>query len=219
MRTFAAVIGILLIGAVVLGLYSGSTPVPGAVSIPANDVTANAKSDDGFSVAFVQGGTVAMELEGGDYRIVPSSDDQITISYRSNPMNVGKTRVAVGVKGSSANVKIQTATGRGEHFDIAVPAKTNLYTRMSAGNLIVQGVEGSKDLESRAGNVIVDVVDARQYGPVYASISSGNLSADAWSTHKPGLMRSFKTTGPGRYGLHAHVGAGNLTLTERSGLK
>jgi hypothetical protein len=36
--------------------------------------------------------------------------------------------------------------------------------------------------------------------------------APLFKTAKTGLWRSFKTAGPGKYRLHAHVGVGDMTL-------
>ncbi len=216
--TLVLIVVVVLILVAIFTFSSPKSQTPAAASVKTTDVTKNA-AGTGADLPFVQGGTIAMELEGADYKITPSGNDHITISYGTNPYNTQLTKIAAGVKGSDANLHIQTPSGNGIHVEIGVPAKANLYTRMTAGNLTVEGVEGSKDLELRAGNMTIDVVDAKQYGPVYASVSSGDLAADAWSTNKGGLLRSFKTNGSGKYGLHAHVGAGKLTLTERSGMK
>ncbi len=217
----ATIVLVVVVAVILVSVFAFSSPksqVPAAASISTTDVTKSA-AGNGADLPFVQGGTIAMELEGADYKVTPSGNDHITISYGTNPFNTQLTKIAAGVKGSEANVRIQTPSGNGIHVEIGIPAKTNLYTRMTAGNLTVEGIEGSKDLELRAGNMTIDVVDAKQYGPVYASVSSGDLAADAWSVNKGGILRSFKTNGSGKYGLHAHVSAGKLTLTERSGMK
>jgi hypothetical protein len=219
MRILITLIVAVVLVVVLLAFLSPGTQMRPMGSVATTDITSAAAKEDGADIPFVPGGTVAMELHGADYRVIPSANDHITITYRTNPMNVGNTSIRAGVKGSHASVIVETPSGNGIHVEIGVPAKTNLVARMTAGNLVINGVEGSKDVEANAGNVVLDVVNANQYGPVYASVTSGNLSADPWSTHKGGLLRSFSTNGPGKYGLRVHVGAGNLTLTERSILK
>lgn len=220
MRVFAVlVVTVMLAVTAILIFGTHSSRIPAAASLSTKDITATAASENGADIPFVQGGTIALELQAADYKLVPSDDDHITIAYRTNPYNTQQTKIAAGAKGSNANIRIETPSGNGIHVEIGVPAKTNLYLRLTAGNLVVTGIEGSKDIEARAGNVSVDVIDANQYGPVYGSVSSGNLSAAPWSVHKGGLMRSFTTKGSGGYGLHAHVGAGNLMLTENSAMK
>jgi hypothetical protein len=42
---------------------------------------------------------------------------------------------------------------------------------------------------------------------------AGDLTASAFGVNKDGLFRSFEQNNPsGKYRLHAHVGAGDLTL-------
>jgi len=47
---------------------------------------------------------------------------------------------------------------------------------------------------------------------VDASVNSGELNAAAFNVEKGGLFRSFSQSGPGKYRMHAHVGAGELDL-------
>jgi hypothetical protein len=63
-----------------------------------------------------------------------------------------------------------------------------------------------------AGELIIDVGDASDYSRVDASVYSGGLEASPFGESHGGLFRSFHKGGNGRYHLHAHVGAGDLTL-------
>ncbi len=47
---------------------------------------------------------------------------------------------------------------------------------------------------------------------VAASVNSGDLEASAYDVSKGGLFRSFERSGPGKYRVRAHVGAGQLEL-------
>jgi hypothetical protein len=83
---------------------------------------------------------------------------------------------------------------------------------MFAGQMDVFDVEGDKDTELSFGQLNIDVGKPEQYGRVDASVNSGQLQADAFDVSKGGLFRSFDRTGPGKYRLHAHVGAGQVVL-------
>ena len=111
--------------------------------------------------------------------------------------------------------KIRTISG-GPRNDlevtIEVPRKTGLFVRMPAGNLEVRHVVGDKDAELHAGEMIIDVGEAADYSRVDASVYSGGLEASPFGESHGGLFRSFHKEGNGRYHLHAHVGAGDLTL-------
>jgi len=47
---------------------------------------------------------------------------------------------------------------------------------------------------------------------VDASVNAGDVEASPFGESHGGLFRSFKKSGSGKYKLHAHVGAGDLTL-------
>ena len=62
------------------------------------------------------------------------------------------------------------------------------------------------------GELIVHVGDPAEYAHVDASVNSGGIEAKPFGEDHGGLFRSFEKTGNGKYRLHAHVGAGDLTL-------
>ena len=95
---------------------------------------------------------------------------------------------------------------------IEIPSSAMLFVRMSAGDLAVEGVSGDKDIELHAGELNISVGDARDYSRVDASVTSGDLEAPPFHESHGGLFRSFEKHGAGKYTLHAHVGAGDLTL-------
>ena len=96
---------------------------------------------------------------------------------------------------------------------IEVPATTNLFVRLTAGDLNVEGIEGDKDIASHAGDVNVDVGDPTSYGPVDASVNIGDLTASAFNVSKDGFHNGLHLSGGGRYRLRAHVGVGDLVLS------
>jgi hypothetical protein len=87
-----------------------------------------------------------------------------------------------------------------------------LYVRMPAGDLTVEGVSGDKDVELHFGDLTIAVGNAADYSHVDASVMSGDLEAAPFGESHGGLFRSFEKSGSGKYKLHAHVGAGDLTL-------
>ena len=154
-----------------------------------------------------------IELGSGDYQIVTSSSDSIAVTYDdSNP--------------AVRNVKVQIDSGHGQnHLKIAgaksnfravieVPRKTDLRVRMSAGGLSIGDVEGNKDIEVLAGNLELNSLRAQDYAQADFSVRVGDVYAPLFKTTKSGLWRSFKTAGPGKYRLHAHVGVGDMTVRE-----
>ena len=95
---------------------------------------------------------------------------------------------------------------------IQIPRKTGIVVRVPGGDLNVEGIVGDKDVELTGGSLTLRAGDPQEYGPVDASVYAGGLNAGPFANSQGGLFNSFKHQGPGRYRLHAHVGAGDLTL-------
>jgi hypothetical protein len=93
-----------------------------------------------------------------------------------------------------------------------MPRITDLYARIPYGEVHVEGVEGNKDISIHAGDLTVSVGKSSDYGHVDASVMSGELDGEPFGESHGGLFRSFHKAGSGKYRLHAHVGAGQLTL-------
>jgi hypothetical protein len=122
--------------------------------------------------------------------------------------------VRVQLEGSNDSADLTVSGGPKNDLEviIEVPKKTGLFVRMTAGNLELKHVVGDKDAELHAGELIIDVGDAGDYSRVDASVYSGGLEANPFGESHGGLFRSFHKEGNGKYHLHAHVGAGDLTL-------
>jgi hypothetical protein len=174
--------------------------LPGAVCLQAQSP---AEKD------FVSGGKVEMTLESGSYEVRLSSDNRIHVRWNEAIKSV---RVKVDVNGRSADIHVENTPH--DHFDatIEVPAETSLHIRMTAGNMMVKGIKGDKNIELNAGNLKIWVGDSKDWANVDASVVAGNVDATAFATNKSGLFRTFDWTGPGRYRLHAHLMAGNIEL-------
>ncbi len=166
-----------------------------------------------FTADFNSGGKLRMYLRSGDFRIVGGSDNKITVRIRGrNAERASDMRVQLEGSNSSADLTVSGGPKNDLEVTIEVPKKTGLFVRMSAGNLELKHVTGDKDAELHAGELIIDVGDASDYSRVDASVYSGGLEASPFGESHGGLFRSFHKEGNGRYHLHAHVGAGDLTL-------
>lgn len=169
--------------------------------------------DHPFTADFNSGGKLRMYLRSGDFRIVGGADDRIMVrvtgrnAYRANDM-----RVRLDGSKDLASLTVSDGPRNDLEVTIEVPKKTSLFVRMSAGNLELHHVTGDKDAELHAGEMIIDVGDASDYSRVDASVYSGGLEASPFGESHGGLFRSFHKEGNGRYHLHAHVGAGDLTM-------
>lgn len=158
---------------------------------------------------FVSGGKIWMTLESGGYEIKPSPDNRIHVTW--NEAHSKGVKVTVTPNGKWADLKVE---GTPNHFNatIEVPATTDLRVRLTAGQLTVGEINGDKDIEGNAGDVIVKVGKSSDWSQVDASVTAGALNAPAFQADRGGLFRSFQWKGPGKHKLHVHLTAGNITL-------
>ena len=161
---------------------------------------------------FAKGGTIRMNLSAGDYRIGGRSEDKVRISWRGDtPEDAARVKAEIRVNGTAATL-MTSGFKNGVHFTIDVPARSDIDIDLTAGDLEVRGIEGSKKVESWAGDVSIDVGQPEQYRSVEASVRAGDLRAAPFKVSKGGLLRSFKWTGSGPYSLQVKLFAGDLTL-------
>ncbi len=157
--------------------------------------------------------TVRLHLRDGDYRIVASDSDDITIrSDGKNQEGAKQIRVRLRRTGDSLDVTLSHVPKKECQITIIVPKETNLYARMRAGDLSVDGVAGDKDLEMLAGDLTIQGAAAADYGPVDLSVKFGDVSGGEFGSPKGTVGNSLRREGNGKYRLHAHVFAGDLTL-------
>ena len=153
-----------------------------------------------------------IELGSGDYEIVASASDSIAVAYYEGSAEAArKVEVQIGSGHGQNHLKI-VGPKSNFHAIIEVPRKTDLRVRMSAGGLSIGDVEGNKDIEVLAGNLELNSLRPQDYAQADFSVRIGDMYAPLFNTAKSGLWRSFKTAGPGKYRLHAHVGVGDMTL-------
>jgi hypothetical protein len=162
---------------------------------------------------FVSGGTIRLHLESGGYTISPSDSHNIVVTYRANSESrLRRVKVEIQLEDSSADVFVTDTPNNRFEATIEVPRHSNLWIRLTAGELDVEAVEGDKNLELRAGALQVDIPHPQEYGHRDASVTIGSLESSAFDVSKGGMFRSFEQQGPGKYRLHAHVLTGDIDL-------
>jgi hypothetical protein len=194
----------LLAGVVALSVASGTAQT----KVDVRDVV-----DHPFTADFNSGGKLKMYLRSGDFHIVGGADNKITVRVSGgNAYRAGDMRVQMEGSKDYASLTISDGPKNDLEVTIEVPKKTGLFVRMPAGNLELRRVTGDKDAGLGAGELIIEVGDAGDYSRVDASVYSGGIEASPFGESHGGLFRSFHKEGNGRYHLHAHVGAGDLSL-------
>lgn len=172
---------------------------------------ASAQSDS-VTKEFAPGGRVRMDLSAGAYEVVAGRDDRILIRWTAmTPEEMASVKVDVQIRGTEADI---TTAGPRNHFDVTIelPSRSDLDVRMTAGDLRIGILQGTKRVECWAGRVDIDVGRAEDYASVQAKVTAGDLVADPFSAKKGGLFRSFSWTGPGKYTIDVHLTAGDVRL-------
>lgn len=159
--------------------------------------------------AFVAGGKINLDLDGGGYEIKTAADNHIRVAVGGN---AGNAKVDVTVTGSSADVKIKDTPHSNFRAIVEVPTTADIVVRLTGGELKIAAITGNKDVESYAGNVEIAVGDSNDYAQVDAAVKAGELDASPFGGSKSGLMQNFTWSGSGKHTLRAHLGAGNLML-------
>jgi hypothetical protein len=165
-----------------------------------------------FETAFPSGGRLRMDLCSSGVEIRGTDENKLHISYGSKNGDDTKVKAKLNVSGNVGKLEIDDCPSNNFQITIKVPAITNLYVRMWAGELDVKGITGDKDIELHAGELNVSIGKPEDYGHVDASVTTGEVDAAPFDVSKGGLFRSFKKQGRGKYRLHAHVGAGQVDL-------
>lgn len=180
----------------------------GSRTVPARE--APAARPNQLERAFKAGGSIALDLSAGGYTIKGTADDAIRVRWRTeDPADADRVEAKIDVAGTNATVRTR---GPMHNFrvDIALPRRADLNLSLSAGDLDVLGIEGSKHLSMWAGDVTLEVGGAELYKQVDASVRFGELTLLPFGANKGGILRSFHWNGTGKYTISAKLFAGDL---------
>jgi hypothetical protein len=169
--------------------------------------------DHPFQVDYPAGSQLNLHLRSGDVRVVGTSDNKISVRVDAKNLEKAReVRVVFDRSEHSGHLHVSGGPRNDLQITVQVPKDTGLYVRMPAGELEISDVTGDKDVQIHAGELIVHVGNPDDYSHVDASVITGGLEAPPFHEDHGGLFRSFHRDGNGKYKLHAHVGAGDLTL-------
>ena len=187
------------------------------VAAPVAQSTHDGRTWSSLDRPFNPNGRLRMDLVAGDYRIVGSQDNGIHLQWSLRDIDqLAKVHARADVHDRDARITTDGPSSKGLKFLMRVPARSDLYIRLTAGELRVDGIEGNKDIELHAGEIRVNVGRAEDYHHVDASVWAGELHAAPFQMFKEGLFRSFDWNGKGPYRLHARLKAGEVRLYANS---
>ncbi len=185
------------------------TPVcPAQTKLEATDIANHPFSED-----FASGGKLRLRVRSGEIHVIGTANNKITVELSGRKAyDARKLKVRFDRKDSTAEMRISGGPRNDLTITIRIPTNTNLYARIPFGEVHVENIAGDQDVELHAGDLTVAVRDSAAYSHIDASVFTGEVDAVAFGESHGGLFRSFKREGSGQYRLHAHVGAGQLTL-------
>ena len=193
-----------------LSLAVFSTPLLVAQS---KKVEATDLPEHPFQVDYPSGSQMSLRLRSGDVRVVGKEHNQISVRVVARDTERAReVKVYFERFENSAELRVWGGPKNDLQIIVEVPKNTGLFVRMPAGQLEISEVTGDKDVQLHAGELILHVGDPADYSHVDASVFTGGLEAPPFHEDHGGLFRSFQKSGNGKYRLHAHVGAGDLTL-------
>jgi hypothetical protein len=166
-----------------------------------------------FEADFPANGKLDLRIRSAEIHIVGSDEDKISV-HVGGRQGSESTDVMAQFERTGDIGALRVTGGPSSEISITVqiPKKSNLFVRVNAGYVEVEGIRGSKDIEIHAGNLTIGVGDPDDYSHVEASVTTGAIEAAPFGETRGGIFRSFEKSGKGRYKLVAHVGAGDLTL-------
>jgi len=166
-----------------------------------------------FEAPVASGASIALYLRSGDIRIVGSDGDKLTVDISGkNKDNIEDLRYVLTSRSRRTELRVSGGPRNDLTIEVHIPRNSDLYARIPFGDVTIEKVIGSKDVELHAGDLTIDVGNPADYSRAEASVLSGDLTASPFGESHSGLFRSFSKSGTGKYNLHAHIGAGDLTL-------
>jgi hypothetical protein len=194
--------------------------IVGSILVASATMQTSTHPSDSLERPFVQHGKIRMDLGAGDYAINGSQDNRIRIDWSArDAATLPKVHARADVRGSDATVATDgPSNNSGLRFIIQIPSQTDLYVRLTAGDITIEDVRGNKDVELHAGDMRIDVGRVEDYSHVDASLWAGDIHAAPFNVVKGGLFRSFDWNGQGPYRLHAKLKAGDLRLYSKGGI-
>jgi len=166
-----------------------------------------------FEAQLPTGSRIALHIRSGAVRIVGSDEGKLTVNISGRNKNkIDDLRYRFTSSSGSAELHVSGGPRNDLDIEVRIPRNSELYARIPAGDVTIENITGSKDVELRAGDLTISVGNPADYSHVEASVVAGDISASPFGEDHGGLFRSFHKSGPGKYTLYAHVTAGDLRL-------
>jgi hypothetical protein len=169
---------------------------------------------------FAPGGHIELHVKGGDVRVVRAADaNHIAIRYTMESKHedfARKVKPEFNVAASNAELRFRSPNNGSVDVELEVPEQTNIYIRTLGGDVTVSGVEGDEDLQTMGGDIRLDLPAAASFYRVDASTHFGDIDDSPFGQPKGWLGGKIHYRGDGKYRLHAHTFAGDISFSTLS---
>ena len=186
------------------------------VAAPESQSPSQARPSGSLERPFTANGRISMDLSAGEYRISGTPDSRVRLEWSVRDRDkLSRVQARADVRGREAAITTDGPDNANLEVEIQVPRRSDLYVRLTAGELTIEDVEGNKDVALHAGELNIDIGRAEDYRSVEASVWAGEVNALPYQATKGGLFRSFDWRGEGPYRLEARLKAGEVRLYSR----
>jgi hypothetical protein len=168
-------------------------------------------------------GTLVLEMNVGELRIVRSDDKMIRLSIEPQAYYDDETVQSwvrrFDVAGDRASIELKLPKHEDNHqgarVTISLPAQTDLKLELGVGDLSVKGIEGNKDLHVGIGQLTVGVTDGAKYNEIRTATKIGDAEDGVFHQHSGGFFpKTQHSSLQGIYKLHATVGIGQVDVVQ-----
>ena len=154
-----------------------------------------------------------LHVRSGEILIVGTEENKISVDLAGkNADKIQDVKARFSVTKNVGDFHLTGGPRNELQIIIHIPKNSDITARISAGEVSVQDVIGNKDVELHAGELMISLGKPEDYGHVDMSVNAGEVDAEVFGDTQGGLFRSFSRDSSGKYRLHAHVGAGQLSV-------
>lgn len=169
---------------------------------------------DRFHAPLQPGATLTIHARPSGIHVVASDRNEIVVTCTLKDRDFAdEIYLEFSGRQSSGKLKIHGGPSNDLELHIEVPRETGLRIESPAGQITIDQVQGNKEIELDAGQIIVSGVSDAEYHSIDASVDIGHVGASSFGVDRGGFFRSFrKDNAGGRYHLRAHLLTGEIVL-------
>jgi hypothetical protein len=170
---------------------------------------------------FASGGRVELHMRYGDVKVLAAQDDHLSIHYTMQSEHsdfISKVTTRFEISPSAALLRIDAPRNGSVDVELKVPESSNIWLRVTAGDIVIGPIDGNKNVETYAGDIRIDLPEHFDAGAIDVRTHAGEVTAP-WGKPQGWIGGTLKYDGGGKQSIHAHTFAGDIELKEREGVE